>query len=237
MIIQTILDFRKSLPEVVGNLDYQLQRKLFERVDEILRLSKIDELLCQRLIYECEKTFKNPIKNEIDFHTKMFAHAQVILRTTIARNILQMDYRDFAARLADSPLLQRFCLVDQQWNSKTHVPSKSTLQGWETAIPKSIIDEMNGKLITVSTENQINPSVIVESVLKLEAEIELKDFYLDTTCLEAHIHYPVDWVLLRDCVRSLILAIHQIRKYGIKNRMSAPMHQTASSIIKPEKRF
>lgn len=40
--------------------------------------------------------------------------------------------------------------------------------------------------------------------------------------LKANIHFPVDWVLLRDAARSLLLAIKTIRAKGLKHRMIEP---------------
>ncbi len=56
----------------------------------------------------------------------------------------------------------------------------------------------------------------------LENPINCKDIFMDTTCVKANIHFPVDWVLLRDAVRSLLLAIKTIRAQGLKHRMIEP---------------
>ena len=45
---------------------------------------------------------------------------------------------------------------------------------------------------------------------------------MDSTCVKANIHFPVDWVLLRDAARSLLSAIKTIRKQGLKHRMIEP---------------
>jgi hypothetical protein len=52
--------------------------------------------------------------------------------------------------------------------------------------------------------------------------MEIDKIFIDTTCIETNIHYPVDWKLLLDGVRSLTLAIEQIRKIGIKYRIDNP---------------
>jgi hypothetical protein len=46
--------------------------------------------------------------------------------------------------------------------------------------------------------------------------------FLDTTCVKANIHFPVDWVLLRDAARTLLKAVQLIRRRGLKNRMADP---------------
>ena len=47
-------------------------------------------------------------------------------------------------------------------------------------------------------------------------------FWADSTCIDANIHFPVDWVLLRDATRSLLLCIRLMRKHGLKHRMMSP---------------
>jgi len=223
-MIQLILDFKKKLPKITGNKDYQTQVDLFVRIGELIKLSGLDWILFKHLMAQKRKdpTISKKTLNEVSYRTKVLNQAKMILRTINAKNILRESYRGFAVRMADSPMLQQFCLIDNGFNPTLHIPSKSTLQTWETIIPKEIIDKMNDILLLASTETRIDRLGIKESRLKLESELELKDCYLDTTCLEANIHYPVDWLLLRDAVRSLTLSIIQVRKYGISNRMTAP---------------
>src|SRR5581483_2699503 len=58
--------------------------------------------------------------------------------------------------------------------------------------------------------------------LDLSEAVDLESAFLDSTCLSANIHYPVDWVLLRDSTRTLMKAVRLIRDQGIKHRMPAP---------------
>jgi hypothetical protein len=58
--------------------------------------------------------------------------------------------------------------------------------------------------------------------LGLESAVDLEALLLDTTCLKADLHFPVDWVLLRDGVRTLMKAVKLIRREGLKARMEAP---------------
>ena len=60
------------------------------------------------------------------------------------------------------------------------------------------------------------------SEIGLEAELDMNVAWVDTTCLKANIHFPADWVLLRDAVRTLIKAVLTIRRHGLKVRMPEP---------------
>ena len=52
--------------------------------------------------------------------------------------------------------------------------------------------------------------------------LDLEAYFLDTTCVKLHIHFPVDWVLLRDAARTLMKATMLIRKRDLKVRMEEP---------------
>jgi hypothetical protein len=55
--------------------------------------------------------------------------------------------------------------------------------------------------------------------LGLERAIDTSVCLVDTTCLDANIHFPVDWVLLRDVATTLLKAIKLIRQAGLCQRM------------------
>ena len=61
-----------------------------------------------------------------------------------------------------------------------------------------------------------------KQVLDLEAPLDLSTMFLDTTCVKANIHFPVDWVLMRDGVKSLMQSVELIRSHGLKSRMCEP---------------
>ena len=55
-----------------------------------------------------------------------------------------------------------------------------------------------------------------------EGTLDLSTMFMDTTCLKANIHFPVDWVLLRDGVKSLMQSVELVRSHGLKSRMCEP---------------
>ena len=57
------------------------------------------------------------------------------------------------------------------------------------------------------------------SNLNLQEKLDFENIYFDSTCLKADIHFPVDWVLLRDLTRTLMKATVIIRGLGLKHRM------------------
>ena len=51
-----------------------------------------------------------------------------------------------------------------------------------------------------------------DAPLGLERAEDLSVCLIDSTCLEANIHFPVDWVLLKDVALTLLKALQLIRK-------------------------
>src|SRR5208283_2787858 len=58
--------------------------------------------------------------------------------------------------------------------------------------------------------------------LDLKEPVDLEEYFVDTTALKANVHFPVDWVLLRDGTRTLMKAVALIRREGLKARMEPP---------------
>jgi IS5 family transposase len=129
---------------------------------------------------------------------------------------LDEDYRGLSRRLAECPLFQWFCTLDEL--GPVRVPSKSTLQRYAHWLPAEEMKAMIGALTNAAA------SVTAEgcSPIGLANAVELDLFWMDSTCIEANVHFPVDWVLLRDAVRTLIKGVVLIRKHGLKHRMPTP---------------
>jgi hypothetical protein len=219
-------EFRQVLPNVTGNVDYEIFRETLARITELIKLSKIDCKVMSEAIRLSEKEYNlsrqaknkgpNPLTNKEKIRIQK--RARRILRCGIARHLTGDAYRVFSCRLADSALLQNFCLIDRMDQIK--VPSKSQLQRdealFEEEFLRKIVSEVTGQAA------QAPDSEEDKQVLGLAEEVSLEQYFLDTTCLKANIHFPVDWVLLRDATRTLMKAVQLIRAEGLKNRMRDP---------------
>ena len=223
-IIPFQTEFRQELPTILGNVDYQRFREQLIRMDELLNQSQLDKEISNYLLSKAERRKKKSwIKKEAS-SAKLTAYqtarcreqACKVLRLGIARFLTGESYREFSCRLADSCLLRKFCMLDQIGLVK--IPSKSTLERYEKSIPEYLLKKAIEKLVNKASHK--NPGG--EQLLGLQKEISISDSYLDTTCLKSNIHYPVDWVLLRDAVRTLSKVLVLIRKAGLKNRMQEP---------------
>ena len=227
--------FRPVLPTIEGNVDYLILRGQLTTMDELLRTSGVENEFVTRSLKHWVKTLSQSKVEQIELsgegkcgvirledlvsgkqQARFQEHSIRALRCTIARTLLWGSFRDFAARMADSPLLQWFCQVGQL--DRVKVPAKSTIQRYATWLPEEEMREViNGLLRKAGAAISDG-----KQVLDLEAPLDLSRMFLDTTCLKANIHFPVDWVLMRDGVKSLMQSVELVRSHGLKSRMCEP---------------
>ena len=209
----TIIPFQLPLPQVLptieGNVDYRQLRDQLLRIDSLLLRSGLETGLMQK---DLARWLGQHKKVGAKAQQNRQRHGRRALRCNLARLLLQEDYRGFAARLADSPLLQYFCGVSEL--PCITVPSKSTLERYDKWWPQAEIRQVVQELLGVGAA--------AAQKLALPEAVDLESAFLDTTCLSANIHYPVDWVLLRDATRTLMKAVQLIRDQGLKHRMEEP---------------
>ena len=210
-------ELRQVLPAVTGNVDYSNFRNLLMRISEIIELSEIEKRAIEYVVLMTEQELKpeSELSDQVLFSIQQ--KTALALRCIVARKLTLLSYRAFSIRLAESYLLQHFCQIDHI--DKIKVPSKSALERYEKMFPEEIIRELSAIVIKAATTSVTE---LEDNLLKLEEGITLDEYFADSTCVKANIHYPVDWVLLRDATRTLIKAVKVIRKHGLKNRMDEP---------------
>ena len=209
----TIIPFQPALPQVLptieGNVDYREFRDQLLHIESLLLTSGLETQFLEKDLTRWLGRRKKVSAKAQQNHQ---LHSQRALRCNIARSLLAEDYRGFATRLADSPLLQHFCALSQV--DVITVPSKSTLQRYDQWWPETEVRALIGQLLNLGAQ--------APGQLHLPEAVDLESGFLDTTCLKANIHYPVDWVLLRDATRTLMKAVRLIRDQGLKHRMEEP---------------
>jgi hypothetical protein len=209
----TIIPFQPLLPQVLptieGNVDYRDFRDQLVRIEALLRQSGLERQFMEK---DLQRWLGSRQKISAKAQQNHQLHSQRALRCNIARTLLGENYRGFAARLADSPLLQHFCVVSRV--DVVTVPSKSTLQRYDLWWPEAEVRPLMSQLLVLGAT--------APAQLYLPTALDLESAFLDTTCLRANIHYPVDWVLLRDATRTLIKGVQLIRAQSLKHRMEPP---------------
>lgn len=195
--------FRPELSTIYGPSDYRDFRKQLEMIDHLLEKSHTEERFLLKAI------------SDNDNYDKRIPFLRKALRTQILLHLTNENYRGLAFRLADSELFRWFIGVTIYGEKNT--PSKSSIQRFEHIWSKeeivSFIHELNASVCD-STQS--------EELLSTDTPLEIKDVYADSTCVKVNIHHPVDWLLFRDAVRTLIGSIKLIRFQGLLHRMKEP---------------
>jgi len=203
-------ELKRELPKVFGNADYREYAGQLDQIAGLLVRSGIEARFVEVRLAAWEQTGERlGTKARLRYQT-MCVQA---LRVGIARQLTEREYRKFAMRMAESFVLQRFCQVEGLEGVK--IPSKSTLERYDKLAPESEIRELVSVLLRMA-------GGVDHAGLGLDADVGVDVLLADTTCLKANIHFPTDWVLLRDGVRTLMKAVSLIRCHGLKHRMEEP---------------
>jgi len=219
-----IIEFQESLrpvlPVVLGCKDYAEEKKLLERVDRVLRLSGVEAkfLHLSRRQFEREAEARQAQGMRVQTGgralERYLRHSAWALRCMVLHGLVGGSYRKMSTRLAHSPLYRWFCGCEELEVVK--VPAKSTLNDYARWLPAREMEEVLGALTrAVADEEQAR-------LIGLANELDLAAAWVDTTCVEANVHFPTDWVLLGDGTRSLLGSVATIRRHGLRLRMPDP---------------
>lgn len=209
-IIPFAPELRPRLPTIVGNVDYLTLEQQLREIDACLRQSGLERDFVERALDGWTVSAKREV-TALE-QRKYQERSRRALRCNVLRTLLQMDYREFSCALAGNPLYQWFCLIDAV--DQVRVPSKSEAQRFAHWLPEADLRSIQDRVL--------KGAVQTPEKLGLEQPLDLEEYFVDTTCLKANIHFPVDWVLLKDAVRTLMKATLLIRKQGLKERMESP---------------
>jgi hypothetical protein len=211
---------RPALPPVLGCKDYQEEKRLLERVDRILRCSGLERVFLE---LSMEKFQENTVRlksageqvlegaRAVERYQR---HSRLALRCTVLKNLMGAGYRATSKALAMTPLYRWFCGVEDF--AVVRVPGKSTLADYAHWLPDADMAQVLGALTrAISDESQAR-------LIGLENELDMTVAWVDTTCVKACVHFPTDWVLMRDAVRTLTKSIVTIRRHGLRHRIPEP---------------
>ena len=216
-----IITFQTSLvaglPKISGCKDYTEYCQLLVRINDILESSGIETEFVRTHVYSelerkrNEEDDPNATLSELAIQRAAKFAAQA-MRCNLVGILLRESLRGLSLRIAESGVLQRFCLA---WDmDKIKPPSKSKLGKFRNLFPVEMVESALDRL----TKAAANP----ENPIKLGDPLETRQVYIDCTCLEGNIHFPVDWLLLRDATRTIIKSILVIRSHGLTHRIPTP---------------
>jgi hypothetical protein len=207
--------FDKDIPGNFGNAEYRQERELLITIDNIIEQTALEEpvisyFLDVAYVEKCISLFGTgkSAKLTSDERFNIHANAVMTLRMSILRKRLNLSLRKFSLALSHSDLYKWFCGINRF--SIPRVPGKSTIGDLENSLPCELLEDIEGRLL-YAVQDKHSPL--------LDKPLDCSQVYFDCTCICANIHYPIDWVLLRDCTRTLMKAVARIRKAGLCHRM------------------
>src|SRR6266852_101124 len=191
------------VPTVLGPIEFRVWKRQLERIHEILGLGGVEQMF-QRLSLarrndqeqRAAEAEKRPFRSlSMAEQAGCQRLSSQVLRCNVARTLTGESFRDFGCRLAESTLLQWFCKLDRI--DMVRIPGKSALQRYSQWLPEEEMRKVIDTLLGAASAGEPGGA----QTLKLTEALSLEAYFLDTTCVKLHIHFPVVWVLLRDAAR------------------------------------
>lgn len=204
-------ELRPVLPTVFGAKDYREFRKTLEEMDHILTATGIEHRVLTQKIIEL-----NP-RLSIKRQQNLYRRFRQALRYCILLGITGLSYRKLSLRVADSHLFQWFTYTNSI--GLIRPLSKSAIERFEKLFSSEEISNLIHDL-----NRSVGDKEGAEKLLYQETAVRFDEIFADTTCVQANIHFPVDWVLFRDAARTLLKAIMLIRSHGLRHRIRDPKY-------------
>ena len=197
---------RPEITSVISNVDYSRFKEELDHISQSLRSGWVENLAIDFALEGLPK------KATAKMQEKQAVFAVFALRAEVLRHLLGLpSFRAFSRLLAGSDLLADFCgvltLEGIKWTSK------STLDRASKFFTVNQIELLNRHLAEIVGNDDWSQR------LELNQAVDATVCLMDSTCLEANIHFPVDWMLLKDVGLTLLQAIRLIREEGLLCRM------------------
>jgi len=204
-------EFCPAVPPIRRNAQFKEYRRQLERMDQIIRSTGADLKLAASYVRHMGKyRKKEPSARQ---RKKDTCYSVQGLRCNILRHYLGVSFVELSCRIAESQLLQGF-IGASAIDGTAKVPGKSLLFDYSKMLPAEELE----LFIAVVTSSVIGD----HGIAGLEEPVKADDVFADACCLEADIHFPVDWLMLRDETRTVMKSIKTIRRHGLFHRMRSP---------------
>lgn len=192
-------------------MEFREFRDQLVTIDQMLVEGGIERAFLQLAQAENASAWEGASAKELQRFARTSALA---LRCNVARKLTGLAFRDFAVRAAESSVLQWFLRTAELDMVRT--PSKSALERFDKWVGEETMTQVHLKLVSQAVRPA---SEVAPQPLGLREPVDPSAVFFDSTCLKATLHFPTDWVLLRDAARTLMKATVIIRREGLKQRM------------------
>ncbi len=208
--------FFQPLQEIHGNKEYAEYLEMVESMDKIICATGMD------LAFGKSVVAKNRLENIASPKGKKLKASQIAkltrtavtaYRCAVLKLLTGRSFRELSVLIAESLLLQWFCRLDN-FNGAPKVPTKSTLQRYEKMFDSDFVGSQVLELNRLALGN--DGGQLAGRILNS------KDVFIDGTCVKARMHFPVDWILLKDCAWTVVKAILLARRHGMRHRIKPP---------------
>lgn len=194
-----------ALTPVPCNVDYSRFSEVLEDVSNLLRDSSIESHAIDLALEGYEAA--NARSRE---HRARYGVESV--RVAVLRALLGMpSYRELARMICSSDLLARFCGLARIDGIRG--ASKSTLERRCRLFSPDDLRAMLSTLTSVCGNRDLC------AMTGLSEPVAMDVCLIDSSCVDANIHHPVDWASLGDISRTLLKAVRLIRNEGLRCRM------------------
>jgi len=210
MIVQFQPSFRPALPKVHGAKDYRQFRDTLIEMDHILAATGLEDRLINERISALGHVNSSAKRQQF-----LWRSTRLALRYSILGALTQEPFRVLSRQVADSLIFQWFTYTS--FVDGVRPVSKSSAERFE----KYFTPEQIGELVH-ALNKAVSDKQTAQELLYAETELRFDRIFADTSCAQANIHFPVDWVLLRDASRTLVKSITLIRQQGLKHRIGRP---------------
>lgn len=210
---------RPALTPVLRNRDHQRLLEDLQKLDRDLSSCGLEDLAIEFAMEGLDE------KASFKKRSKRAEFAIYSLRVELLRQLLGTPgFEAYSVTLAGSDLLTDFCrcrsIEGIKWTSKSSLHRASTF----------FTDEQLRQFNTLLVQAVGHTSYC--SQLEMNQPENLSVCLVDSTCLEANIHFPVDWILLKDVSITLLKAVKLIRAEGLLHRMPDLPHQLSRQMNK-----
>ena len=201
--IQSLL--RPALTPVPRCKDYAVFEQTVQNIDRFLSDSELESQVIDMALEGWEACSAKD-------QQRRAAYAVRALRVEVLRFLLGgISFRGMSKQLGSSELLADFCRV-RELDGIRNI-SKSNVERYSKLFSEEQIRGLHQTLCEVAGNADLS------GWAGLAKPFEMGTCLIDGTCLEANIHFPTDWVLLKDVALTLLKAINLIRQAGLRHRM------------------
>jgi len=205
-------EFFQPLQEIRGNKEYADYLEMVRSIDKIICASGMDLAFGNSLV-ERKRASQKGKKLKASQIAKLTRTGVTAYRCAVLKVLTGRSFRELSVLIAESLLLQWFCRLDN-FDGAPKIPTKSTLQRYEKMFDSEFVE---------SRVLELTRLVLGEDGAQLVGRIlDSKDVFIDGTCVKARMHFPVDWILLKDCAWTVVKAISLARKHGMRHRIKPP---------------